>query len=75
MEVYERIPGGPVPCLVIDGHDSRTDVKFMKYIQSKDHEWQVCVGVPYATALWQVGDSSQQNGVYKQELYEEIVFL
>ena len=24
----------------------------------------VCIGVPYGTALWQVGDSSDQNGTY-----------
>ena len=27
-----------------------------------------CIGVPYGTALWQVGDSSKQNGAYKISL-------
>ncbi len=27
-----------------------------------------CIGVPYGTNLWQVGDSTQQNGVYKSWL-------
>ena len=30
-----------------------------------EHAWSVCIGVPYGTALWQVGDSSEQNGSYK----------
>ena len=25
------------------------------------HEWAVCIGVPYGTALWQVGKSAEQN--------------
>ena len=27
-----------------------------------DHPWMVCQGVPYGTSLWQVADSSKQNG-------------
>ena len=40
----------------------------MKYITDPLHEWVVCIGVPYGTSLWQVGDSSEQNGSYKIEL-------
>lgn len=70
LEVFERTPDGPVPVLVVDGHDSRLDYDFITYIRNPKHRWYVCVGVPYATALWQVGDSSQQNGQFKQELNE-----
>ena len=28
------------------------------------HEWVICIGVPYGTAVWQVGDSAEQNGSY-----------
>ena len=31
----------------------------------------MCLGVPYGTALWQVADSSQQNGKYKMLLNEK----
>jgi hypothetical protein len=40
-------------------------VKFLEYITDPDHPWKVCIGVPYGTALWQVGDSVEQNGRYK----------
>ena len=31
----------------------------------KQHPWMVCQGVPYGTSLWQVADSSEQNGSFK----------
>jgi hypothetical protein len=53
--------------LIVDGHQSRLDPKFVVYINNKAHEWRVCLGVPYATVLWQVGDASEQNGKFKIE--------
>jgi len=35
--------------LIVDGHQSRLDPKFVAYINNKAHEWRVCLGVPYAT--------------------------
>ena len=37
-------------------------------MNSDKHRWNVCLGVPYGTALWQVGDSSQQHGLFKMLL-------
>ena len=34
----------------------------------KEQWWTVCIGVPYATHLWQVADSSEQNGCFKMAL-------
>ena len=31
-------------------------------------KWNACVGVPYGTSYWQVGDSSEQNGCFKMAL-------
>jgi len=31
----------------------------------------VCIGVPYGTSYWQVGDSPEQNGCYKMALTSE----
>lgn len=59
---------GMTPFLLIDGHQSRFDLNFLKYINDENHHWGVCIGVPYGTALWQVADSSEQNGVFKMEL-------
>ena len=50
---------------------------FLKYINTPTDHWVVCIGVPYGTALWQVGDSKEQNRSFniamtkaKQELLE-----
>jgi len=51
IELWPRVPGGPIPMLIVDGHQSRLDPKFIDYINDKDHEWKVCFGVPYATVL------------------------
>ena len=53
--------------LLVDGHQSRLDPKFLTYINDQGHRWKVCLGVPYATSLWQVGESSEQNGTAKTE--------
>jgi len=32
------------------------------------HKWDCCIGLPYGTFYWQVGDSSEQNGCFKMAL-------
>jgi hypothetical protein len=71
LDVFPRVPGGPVPVLIIDGHDSRLDPMFLTYINGEGHVWKVCLGVPYATSYWQVGDSREQNGTFKVCWYRE----
>ena len=56
---------GIKPFLLLDGHQSRFSVPFLEYITDPDHLWKVCIGVPYGTAIWQIGDSMEQNGRYK----------
>ena len=34
-------------------------------LTNPDHSWDVCIGVPYGTSLWQVADSKEQNGSFK----------
>jgi hypothetical protein len=53
------------PYVILDGHQSRFDIEFLNYMNHDDHRWSVVIGVPYGTALWQVGDSRQQNGMFK----------
>lgn len=55
---------GSKPFLLLDGHHSRLELSFLDYIVDPDHEWVVCIGVPYGTHLWQVGDSEAQNGSF-----------
>jgi hypothetical protein len=63
--VYKRIPGGPEPFLLLDGHESRLTAVFVDYITDPEHIWHVNLGVPHATSYWQVGDSSEQKGHFK----------
>ena len=52
------------PFLLLDGHGSRLEMPFLQYINTPTDHWVVCIGVPYGTALWQVGDSKEQNGSF-----------
>jgi hypothetical protein len=65
--VFDRA-NGKKPFLLLDGHHSRMDLPFLDYIHDPDHEWACCIGVPYATHIWQVADSPQLNGSFKAEL-------
>ena len=56
------------PFLLLDGHHSRMQLPFLEYINNINNRWTVCIGVPYGTHIWQVADSSQQNGIFKLEL-------
>ena len=56
------------PFLLLDGHGSRFELPFLQYVTDTDHPWMVCQGVPYGTSLWQVADSSEQNGAFKAAL-------
>jgi hypothetical protein len=58
IDLFPRINDDPIPMLIVDGHQSRLDPQFVDYINDKGHKWKVCLGVPYATTLWQVGDAS-----------------
>jgi hypothetical protein len=59
---------GRIPFMLLDGHQSRFDLEFLRYINTYPHRWNVCIGVPYGTAYWQVGDSSEQNGCFNINL-------
>ena len=52
LGLFPRVPGGPIPVLILNGHQSHLDPSFTKYINGQDHEWRVCLGVHYATVLW-----------------------
>ncbi len=59
---------GVAPFLLLDGHNSRFDLKFLTYVNDPATKWNACIGVPYGTCYWQVGDSSEQNGCFKMAL-------
>ena len=66
LDVLQVIPRDDniKPFLLIDGHKSRLETPFLEYINTPTDHWVVCLGVPYGTALWQVGDSKEQNGSF-----------
>jgi hypothetical protein len=41
---------------------------FLTYINSPGTKWNACVGLPYGTSYWHVGNSSQQNRCFKMAL-------
>ena len=60
-----------LPFLILDGHGSRFELPFLEYINgrtSEKNKWNVCIGIPYGTSYWQVGDSTEQNGCFKMSL-------
>ena len=69
LNIFPRGPDKPLPFLLVDGHGSRLELPFIEYINDPAHKWKVCLGLPYGTSFWQVGDSSEQNGSYKMETY------
>ena len=70
LKVFDRVEGRK-PFLLVDGHGSRFELPFLSYINDPDHEWVVCIGVPYGTGMWQVGDSKEQNGSYNIAMTNE----
>jgi hypothetical protein len=66
-QVFDRTTGLS-PFLLLDGHGSRFELEFLEYINTAEHKWNCCIGLPYGTSYWQVGDSSEQNGCFKMAL-------
>ena len=69
LRVFPRGVGKPLPFLLVDGHGSRLKLPFIEYINHLAHKWKVCLGLPYGTSFWQVGDSSERIGSYYMETY------
>ena len=47
---------------------SRFDLLFLQYINTAATKLNVCIGVPYGTSYWEIGDSPEQNGSFKLAL-------
>jgi hypothetical protein len=71
LGLYKRVPGGPIPFVLFNAHDSQLQVPFLRYVNDEEHKWKVCIGLPNGTGKWQVGDSSKQNGQWKTEMTRE----
>jgi hypothetical protein len=75
LELFPRTENGPRPVLLLDGHNSRFDLAFLQYVNDPKTKWFVVIGLPYGTHVWQVGDSSEQNGALKNGLREAFDIL
>lgn len=64
LNLFDR-SAGRRPFLLLDGHHSRFDINFLDYVHDERNPWEVCIGVPYGTHIWQVADSPQLNGAFK----------
>ena len=54
LDVYPRVPGGPIPCLLLDAHDTRLQIPFLERANRKIHgrpAWMPSIGLPQATCL------------------------
>ena len=58
FKLLPRTPG-VLPFAILDGHRSRLELPYLKYINDKTTEWRVYLDVPYGTVYWQVGDSKK----------------
>ena len=67
LKVFPR-NDGVSPFLLLDGHSSRLQAPFLQYINTPEDHYVTCIGVPYGTALWQVGDSKEQNGSFNMAM-------
>ena len=70
LKVFPR-NDGVSPFLLLDGHSSRLQPPFLQYINTPVDHYVTCIGVPYGTALWQVGDSKEQNGSFNMAMTSE----
>ncbi|CAB9520434.1 expressed unknown protein [Seminavis robusta] len=67
LDVFPR-DQGPLPCMILDGHNERFGVPFVRYVLDKQHEWHAFKGVPYGSHLAVVGDASEMNKAFKRAL-------
>jgi len=57
--------------IILDGHDSHLKLNFLIYINNEGTKWIVCLGTPFGTSYWQVGDSAEQNDAFKMAWIHE----
>ena len=69
-QVFERNTNAPfTPTIQLDGHHTRFGLNFLEYCRRPESKWEVTIGCPESTHLWQIQDSSEMNGSNKKETY------
>jgi len=59
LDMFDHQESGLNPFLLLDGHGSHFKLDFLQYINTDGTKWECCIGLPYGTSYWQVGDSSE----------------
>ena len=59
------------PFALVDGHISRIDEGYLTYINKEETRWNVGLGAPYGTSIWQFHDDERMNGSMKSILGKE----
>jgi hypothetical protein len=67
LRIFDRIDKVN-PFLLCDGHGSQFEEPFLEYTLESNRPWTCCIGVPYGTSMWQVGDSTEQSGHSKSKV-------
>lgn len=61
-EVFKKTRAdGRTPFCLVDGHNSRFNLKFVNYIRDEQHPWLASFGIPYGTHIWQAADSEEKT--------------
>ena len=68
-EVFKRQTDSFTPTIQLDGHHSRFGLEFLEYCRQPRTKWDVSIGCPESTHLWQIQDSSEMNGLNKRWAY------
>lgn len=68
--VYNRATDPFTPTIQLDSHHSWFGIEFLQYCRQPGKKWDVTVGCPETTHLWQVQDASELNGENKKETYK-----
>ena len=75
LSVFPGTSGGPIPYVLFDAHDTHLQVPYPVRVNRRiiydDPAWMSSIGLPNGTAVWQLGDSSEQNGSYKMAMTSE----
>ena len=61
LGILPQKEGGLCPFLIFDGHGSHIGLEFLKDMNNKAYRWYVCLGMPYRSVFWQLGNATKQN--------------
>ena len=69
LQLFPRRQNGPKPFLILDGHTSRFQIHFLKYVNNPNTKWFVCIGILNGTLTgkWEIQTNRMAAGRYQQQ--------